>query len=62
MYETSGSQETISNEAVSVAALRAQAERCRRHARAICDDMASKALKALAEEYDSKAAALDLRQ
>lgn len=41
--------------------LRAQAEKCRWHARWIGDERASKALKNLAEEYDAKAAQLTKR-
>jgi hypothetical protein len=59
MYESSGSQEASFEGFVSVASLRAQAERCRRHARTISDEMASKALNALAAEYESEAAKLE---
>jgi len=41
------------------ASLRAQADRCRRHAVLIDDEMATKALNALAVEYDGKAAELE---
>jgi hypothetical protein len=59
MYESSGSPEANVEQAVSAVSLRAQAERCRRHARTIADEMASLALEALAAEYESKAAAMD---
>jgi len=61
MYESSGSPQIAMDEGVSVASLRAQAERCRHHAKFINDDMACKALEALASEYDSKAAELESR-
>jgi PAS domain-containing protein len=41
------------------ASLRAQAEKCRRHARTINDERAERALMKLADEYDAKAAELD---
>ncbi|HTT98856.1 MAG TPA: hypothetical protein VMF58_12465 [Rhizomicrobium sp.] len=59
MYELSGSPEIVSDEPASAAFLRAQAERCRRHAKSIGDDMASRALEALAHQYDSQASSLE---
>ncbi len=59
MYESSGSSEVVCIEPLSAASLRAQAQRCRRHAVSLDDEMATTALNALAVEYESKAAELE---